>query len=43
MYSFIDWQQMQDYRETSRALKRTEKIGLKLESGKCEESKVFVT
>ena len=29
---------MREYRETSRALKRKEKIGLKLGLGKCEET-----
>ena len=32
---------MQDYGETSHALKCEEKIGLKLELGKCGETKVF--
>ena len=34
---------MQDYGETSHALKRKEKIGLKLGLGKCGETKVFLT
>ena len=34
---------MQDYGEILHALKRKEKIGLKLELGKCGETKVFLT
>ena len=34
---------MQDYGETSRALKRKKKIGLKLGFGKRGETKVFLT
>ena len=34
---------MQDYGETSHALKRKEKIGLKLGLGKFEKTNVFLT
>ena len=43
MRSFIDSHWTQDYGETSHALKRKKKIGLKLELGKCGENKVFLT
>ena len=34
---------MEDYGETSHALKRKEKIGLKFGLGKCREIKVFLS
>ena len=34
---------MQDYGETSHAMKRKEKIGLKLRLGKCGKTKAFLT
>ena len=40
-HSLIGIYWMQDYGETSHALKCEEKIGLKLELGKCGETKVF--
>ena len=45
MRSFIDSNdrhEMQDYGETSHALKRKEKIGLKLRLGKCGKTKAFM-
>ena len=43
MLSFIDQHQMQDNGETlQHELKRKEKIGLKLELGKCGKTKVFL-
>ena len=34
---------MQDHGKTSHALKRKEKIGLKVGLGKCQETKAFLT
>ena len=43
MRSFIDRHQMQEYEKTIQALKRKEKIGLKLELEIGAETKVFLT
>ena len=43
MRSLIESHEMQDHGETLHALKRKEKISLKLGLGKCGKSKVFLT